>query len=176
MSRSGLPGSVSRRDHSISLPAGSTLVPYTDGLVETRAGDIDDNIYTLLTKVRRHPPENGPQALVDLVIGSGGPDGRRCRSGGPHRLGVLGLSRRSGRIGETAKTPRSGPDRTRPPAGGGHRRWLEREKDRGTGHGVTSRGDPADRPDPARRQRGQAPERIDARSVPASCPGPQAGE
>jgi len=67
----GVPGSVSRQGHSITLPAGSTLLLYTDGLVETRAADIDDDIATLLTKIRQHRPDDGPQALVDRVIGSG---------------------------------------------------------------------------------------------------------
>lgn len=67
----GVPGSGSRQDHSISLPAGSTLLLYTDGLVETRSADIDDDISTLVTKVRQHRPDDGPQALVDRVIGSG---------------------------------------------------------------------------------------------------------
>ena len=38
-----------------------------------------------------------------------------------------------------------------------HRRGLEREKGGRTGHGVTSRGDQATGPDPARRQRCRAP-------------------
>ncbi len=67
----GVPGSVSRQGHSITLLAGSTLLLYTDGLVETRAADIDDDIATLLAKIRQHRPDDGPQALVDRVIGSG---------------------------------------------------------------------------------------------------------
>ncbi len=67
----GVPGSVSRLGHSITLAAGSTLLLYTDGLVETRTADIDDDIATLLAKVGQHHPDNGPQALVDRVIASG---------------------------------------------------------------------------------------------------------
>jgi len=67
----GVPGSLSRQGHSITLPAGSTLLLYTDGLVETRTADIDDDTATLLTKVRQHQPDDGPQALVDRVIGGG---------------------------------------------------------------------------------------------------------
>ncbi len=40
--------------------------------------------------------------------------------------------------------------------GGRHPRRLERQQSRGSGHGVTSRGNPAGGPDPARHQRGQA--------------------
>ena len=43
---------------------------------------------------------------------------------------------------------------------------LERQKSGRSGHGVTSRGDHAPGPDPARRQRGQAPGPHDARSRP----------
>ena len=67
----GAPGDARRQAHSLSLLAGSTLLLYTDGLVETRTADIDDDIATLLDKVQRHPPEEDPQALVDHVIGSG---------------------------------------------------------------------------------------------------------
>jgi len=67
----GVPGSLSRQGHSITLPAGSTLLLYTDGLVETRTADIDDDIATLLAKVLQHRPDDGPQALVDRVIASG---------------------------------------------------------------------------------------------------------
>lgn len=67
----GTPGDARRQAHSVSLPAGSTLLLYTDGLVETRTADIDDDIATLLDKVRQHPSKEDPQALVDHVIGSG---------------------------------------------------------------------------------------------------------
>jgi len=67
----GAPFDARRQAHSVSLPAGSTLLLYTDGLVETRTADIDDDIATLLDKVRQHPSKEDPQTLVDHVIGSG---------------------------------------------------------------------------------------------------------
>jgi serine phosphatase RsbU (regulator of sigma subunit) len=51
----------------ISVSAGSTVLLYTDGLVETRTGDIDDDLQQLLTRVARHRPEDGPQVLVDRL-------------------------------------------------------------------------------------------------------------
>lgn len=63
----GVPQDASRDQGDISLQPGSTLLLYTDGLVETRGGDIDTDLETLLAQVRAHRPDDGPQALVDLL-------------------------------------------------------------------------------------------------------------
>jgi len=68
----GVPSRETRAEGNVTLAPGSTLLLYTDGLVETRTGDIDSDIQRLLTNVAGHRPTHGPQALVDrLVIGSG---------------------------------------------------------------------------------------------------------
>ncbi len=64
----GVPLDAARGQGDVSLPPGSTVLLYTDGLVETRGGDIDHDLETLLDLVRGHRPEDGPQALVDLLI------------------------------------------------------------------------------------------------------------
>jgi serine phosphatase RsbU (regulator of sigma subunit) len=65
----GVPAPHGRHQGDISLQPGSTLLLYTDGLVETRAGDIDGDLDRLLRTVARHRPDDGPQALVDLLTG-----------------------------------------------------------------------------------------------------------
>jgi serine phosphatase RsbU (regulator of sigma subunit) len=63
----GVPLLEERVSGDISVSAGSTVLLYTDGLVETRTGDIDDDLQQLLTRVARHRPEDGPQVLVDRL-------------------------------------------------------------------------------------------------------------
>lgn len=68
----GVPYGVEGDDAVIDLPPGSTLLLYTDGLVETRDGDIESDLERLLNAVAHHVPADGPQALVDrLVAGIG---------------------------------------------------------------------------------------------------------
>ncbi|OHV19619.1 hypothetical protein BBK14_08920 [Parafrankia soli] len=49
-------------------PAGSHLVLYTDGLVESRDLDLDDGLERLRLTAEKHAPEDGPEALVDLIV------------------------------------------------------------------------------------------------------------
>ena len=51
----------------MGLRIGSTLLLYTDGLVETRVGDIDSDLAALVADVGRHRPADGPQTLVQRV-------------------------------------------------------------------------------------------------------------
>ncbi len=65
----GVP-SFERRIHGdISMEPGSTVLLYTDGLVETRTGDIDSDLADLLRRVARHDPADGPQALIRRLTG-----------------------------------------------------------------------------------------------------------
>src|SRR4051794_341303 len=68
----GVPTEASRQQGDVPLQPGGTVLLYTDGLVETRGGDIDTDLERLLEQVRRHRPEDGPQALVDLLTGEVG--------------------------------------------------------------------------------------------------------
>ena len=56
-----------RTDHELTLQSGDTVLLYTDGLVETRRGDLGDDLERLRRQVARHRPADGPQALVDLL-------------------------------------------------------------------------------------------------------------
>lgn len=61
-----LPG-VARRDHRVGIGPGDTLLLYTDGLVETRADDLEDRHAELVDVLGRHAQlELGP--LLDTVI------------------------------------------------------------------------------------------------------------
>ena len=64
----GVPFGGVREQHVVGLPTGSTLLLYTDGLVETRGSDIDSDVERLRTAVGRHAPAAGPQALVDALL------------------------------------------------------------------------------------------------------------
>ncbi|SQD94404.1 PAS domain-containing protein [Parafrankia sp. BMG5.11] len=57
-----------RPELRILLPAGSHLVLYTDGLVESRDLDLDDGLERLRLTAEKHAPEDGPEALVDLIV------------------------------------------------------------------------------------------------------------
>lgn len=64
----GVPSSGLRRHDALTVVPGSTLLLYTDGLVETRTGDIDSDLQRLLNQVAAHRPTDGPLALVDRLI------------------------------------------------------------------------------------------------------------
>lgn len=63
----GVPSLENRPQGDISLTPGTTLLLYTDGLVETRGGDIETDLEHLLELVGRHRPAEGPQALIDRL-------------------------------------------------------------------------------------------------------------
>ncbi|MCX5583333.1 SpoIIE family protein phosphatase [Streptomyces erythrochromogenes] len=58
---------------SRSLPPGSTLLLYTDGLVEERGGDIEDNVDRLSQQLTTAPPGVPLDALLRSLLGSVGP-------------------------------------------------------------------------------------------------------
>jgi serine phosphatase RsbU (regulator of sigma subunit) len=64
----GVPGPARREHESVSLAQGSTVLLYTDGLVETRDGDIDVGLAQLVERVAAHDAADGPQALVDRLL------------------------------------------------------------------------------------------------------------
>ena len=64
----GVPADQDRPHHALSVPPGSTLLLYTDGLVETRDGDIDSDLQRLLEQVSAHRSDHGPQSLVDRLL------------------------------------------------------------------------------------------------------------
>lgn len=49
------------------LPGGSTVVFYTDGLIESRARPVDHGLAQLRQAATRHQPHDGPKALCDLL-------------------------------------------------------------------------------------------------------------
>lgn len=65
----GGPTTDARVRADVSVAAGSTLLLCTDGMVETRGGDIDDDLARLVAAVGRHRADDGPQALVDRLVG-----------------------------------------------------------------------------------------------------------
>ena len=66
----GAPCDDGRALAEVTLPPGGTVLLYTDGLIETRAGDIDSDVARLLADVARHRPEDGPTALIKRLTGS----------------------------------------------------------------------------------------------------------
>lgn len=64
----GVPTPDARGHGNVSVAVGSTLLLYTDGLVETRSGDIDSDVQRLLAQVATHRPADGPGALVGRLI------------------------------------------------------------------------------------------------------------
>jgi PAS domain S-box-containing protein len=57
-----------RSDATAYLPRGSTLLLYTDGLVEDRTVDVDVGVQRLCSLVSRHAPALGVAALCDRLL------------------------------------------------------------------------------------------------------------
>ena len=64
----GVPFVGAREQHETVLAAGSTLLLYTDGLVETRAGDIRSDVDRLVAQVDGQPASGCPKSLVDQLL------------------------------------------------------------------------------------------------------------
>jgi serine phosphatase RsbU (regulator of sigma subunit) len=56
-----------RHDHTYPVSAGSTLLLYTDGLIETRTRDLDSGLERLVQSARRHYAL-GLDDLLDAVV------------------------------------------------------------------------------------------------------------
>jgi serine phosphatase RsbU (regulator of sigma subunit)/PAS domain-containing protein len=63
----GVDASAGRTTEETTLPVGSTLLFYTDGLVERRGEDLDDGLRRLLATVEQHASE-GLGALCDAIL------------------------------------------------------------------------------------------------------------
>ncbi len=64
----GVPVAEPRAHTEVALDSGDTLVLFTDGLVESRRGDIDADLAQLLTHASTHDPGQGPAVLVDRLV------------------------------------------------------------------------------------------------------------
>ncbi|MBM7806542.1 PAS domain S-box-containing protein [Geodermatophilus bullaregiensis] len=60
---------------AVDLPPGSTVVGYTDGLVETPGSDLDQGIAALVERLSATPADASPRELCDAAV-SGTLDGR----------------------------------------------------------------------------------------------------
>ncbi len=71
----GVDGSRPRRSTSIDLPRDTTLLAYTDGLIERPGTDLDEGIAELVDRLAATPAGAGPRALCDAAV-AGSLDGR----------------------------------------------------------------------------------------------------
>jgi serine phosphatase RsbU (regulator of sigma subunit) len=62
------PGSVPRTETTISLPPGSLLVLYTDGLIESRDRDIDTGLDLLASTLAALDPGTTPDQVCDALL------------------------------------------------------------------------------------------------------------
>ncbi|WP_142456958.1 SpoIIE family protein phosphatase [Geodermatophilus aquaeductus] len=71
----GVDVDAERATRTMELPPGSTLLAYTDGLVETPGSDLDQGIEALVQRLAATPADASPRALCDAAV-SGTLDGR----------------------------------------------------------------------------------------------------
>jgi serine phosphatase RsbU (regulator of sigma subunit) len=71
----GVDAGAPRRTIEVEVPAGSTLVAYTDGLIERPGADLDDGIAELRARLTAAPLDADPALLCDAAV-SGSLDGR----------------------------------------------------------------------------------------------------
>ncbi|CAA9403375.1 MAG: Serine phosphatase RsbU, regulator of sigma subunit [uncultured Quadrisphaera sp.] len=64
----GVPVGERRTHTEVDLAPGDTLLLFTDGLVETRGGDIEDDLARLLRDLAGHRPGTPPEVLVDRLV------------------------------------------------------------------------------------------------------------
>jgi serine phosphatase RsbU (regulator of sigma subunit) len=65
----GVDPATRRTTGEITVPAGSTLLFYTDGLVERRGQDLDQGLEKLLRAIERHATAD-LERLCDAVLGA----------------------------------------------------------------------------------------------------------
>ena len=98
----GAPTSEEREESSCTVPAGSTLVLYTDGLVESPRRTLDAAMAQLADVVGQHPAGEGAEAMCDRVL--------RAMCGDAHRDDVVLLVIRSKATGPGPTPPSSDPE------------------------------------------------------------------
>jgi serine phosphatase RsbU (regulator of sigma subunit) len=64
----GVDATASRATVSIEIPAGSTLVAYTDGLIERAGHDLDEGIAELRERIAAAPVDASPHELCDAAV------------------------------------------------------------------------------------------------------------
>jgi PAS domain S-box-containing protein len=64
----GVDASVRRESVVLEVPPGSTLMAYTDGLVERPGHDLDQGIHQLCERVMRAPRDADPRTLCDVAV------------------------------------------------------------------------------------------------------------
>jgi serine phosphatase RsbU (regulator of sigma subunit) len=68
---------VTRADAAALLPTGSTLVLFTDGLVERKDLDLSSGLTLLAQAIAAHPPTDPPDTLCDRLLNTLLPEGQR---------------------------------------------------------------------------------------------------
>ncbi len=71
----GVDATAQRETLSLDVPSGSTLIGYTDGLIERPGLDLDHGIAALCERLATVPAGAGPRELCDAAV-SGGLDHR----------------------------------------------------------------------------------------------------
>ena len=64
----GVDASTHRGSVVLEVPSGSTLIAYTDGLIERPGQDMDHGIHALCERVMRAPVDAGPGELCDAAV------------------------------------------------------------------------------------------------------------
>jgi hypothetical protein len=64
----GVDVSSHRESVVLEVPRGSTLLAYTDGLIERPGRDMDEGIHELCERVMRAPRDAGPRELCDVAV------------------------------------------------------------------------------------------------------------
>jgi PAS domain S-box-containing protein len=64
----GVDHSTHRQTLSLDVPSGSTLIAYTDGLIERPGHDMDEGIHELCTRVAAAPAAASPRELCDAAV------------------------------------------------------------------------------------------------------------
>ncbi|MFP5371328.1 MAG: PP2C family protein-serine/threonine phosphatase, partial [Actinomycetes bacterium] len=64
----GVDAAAHRKTLSFDVPSGSTLIGYTDGLIERPGMDMDIGIEALRERISRTPAGAGPRELCDAAV------------------------------------------------------------------------------------------------------------
>jgi serine phosphatase RsbU (regulator of sigma subunit) len=64
----GVDATASRGTATIEIPVGTTLVAYTDGLIERAGQDLDQGIAELCERIAAAPVDAAPHELCDAAV------------------------------------------------------------------------------------------------------------